>query len=103
MLDRCPQYLIKESQRPCPIGLHGQKNHYNAIENLASFAALILVANLTSISNNATTTTAVAYFWFRAAHYLFYILAVPFGRSLTFTSRWSAQFCILYPFLSIGS
>jgi len=69
----------------------GKKNHYNAIENLASFAALILVANLASISNNTTTTAAVAYFWFRAAHNLFYIVDLPFSRSLTFTGGWLAQ------------
>lgn len=80
-----------------------KKSHYNAIENLAPFAAFILVANLARISNNATATAAVAYFWFRAAHYLFYIVAVPFGRSLTFTGGWLAQLYILYLILSVGS
>ena len=52
---------------------------------------LILVANLASISNNTTTTAAVAYFWFRAAHNLFYIVDLLFSRSLTFTGGWLAQ------------
>ncbi|MGY9062804.1 MAG: MAPEG family protein [Rhodospirillales bacterium] len=69
----------------------GKKSHYNAIENLASFAALILFAYLSSISKNTTTTAAVAYFWFRAAHNLFYILGLLFSRSLTFTGGWLAQ------------
>ena len=88
---------------PARLGRTGKKSHYNAIENLAPFAAFILVANLARISNNATATAAVDYFWFRAAHYLFYIVAVPFGRSLTFTGGWLAQLYILYLILSVGS
>ena len=37
-----------------------KKAHYNAVENLVVFAALVLVANALEISNNATTSAAAA-------------------------------------------
>ena len=54
-----------------------KKVHYNTIVNLTPFATLIIVAHLASISNNAATITAIAYFWFRFAHYGIYIIALP--------------------------
>jgi len=76
-----------------------KKAHYNAIENLAPFAAIVIIAHLMNISNEATAAAATAYFWLRVAHYLLYIPAVPFGRTLTFAGSWLAQLCILYHIL----
>ncbi len=77
-----------------------KKAHYNAIENLVPFAALIIVAHLSTVSNEATATAAIAYFWFRLAHFGLYISAIPFGRTISFTGGWLAQLCILYQILS---
>ena len=88
---------------PARLDRTGKKSHYNAIENLAPFAAFILVANLARISNNATATAAVACFWFRAAHYLFYIVAVPFW-SIIDLYWWMVGVALhLYLILSKGS
>jgi uncharacterized MAPEG superfamily protein len=38
-----------------------KKAHYNAVENLAVFAALVLVAHLTGAANDATAAAAVTY------------------------------------------
>ncbi len=73
-----------------------KKAHYNAIENLLPFAALILVAHAVGVSNAATQTAAMAYFGFRLAHYVVYVLGIPFGRTLTFAGSWLAQLCIIY-------
>jgi hypothetical protein len=53
------------------------KAHYNAVENLVVFAALVLAAHAAGLSNSATATACVAYFWARVVHALAYSFAVP--------------------------
>ena len=79
-----------------------KKAHYNAVENLVPFAALVLVAHLAGVANSATAAAAIAFFWLRLAHYVFYIGNVPFGRTLTFAGGWAAMLCILYQILTAG-
>ena len=86
-----------------PWAARAKKAHANAVENLVPFAVLVLVAHQLDISNTATTSAAVAYFWLRLAHYLSYIANVPFGRTLTFAGAWGAQLCILFQILSLGA
>ena len=78
-----------------------KKAHYNSIEGLAPFAALVLVAHSMGVSNEATQAAAVAYFWLRVAHYIAYVLGIPFGRTLTFAGAWLAQICIAYQVLFV--
>jgi uncharacterized MAPEG superfamily protein len=68
--------------------------HYNAIENLAVFAALVLVAHTAGISTPATEMSSVVYFWARLAHPLAYVLAIPWVRTLAFVAGFAAQLCI---------
>jgi uncharacterized MAPEG superfamily protein len=65
--------------------------HANAIENLAVFATLVLVANAAGISNGATMFAASLYFWSRLAHLAAYTLALPWVRTLAFTGGFVAQ------------
>jgi len=76
-----------------------KRAHYNAIENLAPFAALVIVAHLANVNNDVTASAALACFWFRVAHYIVYTLGIPFGRTLTFAGSWLAQICFLYQIL----
>ncbi len=76
-----------------------KKAHYNAVENLVVFAALVLIAYLTNAANEATAAAAITYFWARVAHYPLYAMGVPFMRTLTFAIGWLAQICILYQIL----
>ena len=78
-----------------------KRAHYNAIENLAPFAALVIVAHLANVNNDVTASAALAFFWFRVAHYIVYTLGIPFGRTLTFAGSWLAQVCFLYQILLI--
>ena len=78
-----------------------KRAHYNAIENLIPFAALVMIANLANVTNPATVSAAIAYFWFRLAYYLAYVSGVPFSRTLTFAGSWLAQLCILYQILVV--
>ena len=63
-----------------------KKAHYNAVENLVVFAALVLVANAMDISNNATTSAAAAFFWARLVHAGAYAAGIPSSRGLS--ARW---------------
>lgn len=73
-----------------------KKAHYNAIENLAPFAALVIVAHLTNTANAATAAAAITFFWARVAHYIVYAAGIPLGRTLTFAVGWAAMACIFW-------
>ena len=72
------------------------KAHYNSIENLAVFAALVLVANAAGISNAAIGTAAMLYFWARVVHLLAYTFAIPWVRTLAFAVGWIAQMVVAW-------
>lgn len=92
-----PALTYKADGTPLPDWAERAKRaHYNAIENLAPFAVLVLVANSAGVSNSATAAAATAYFWLRLAHYVLYVANVPFGRTLTFAGAWASMLCILY-------
>ena len=73
-----------------------KKAHYNAVENLAPFAALVLVAHAAGAANSTTALASIVYFWARVAHYLGYISGIPYVRTLTFTIGWIAMIVIFY-------
>ena len=79
--------------------IRAKKAHYNSIENLIVFAILIITAHLVEVSNDATISASIAYFWLRLAHYPLYVFNVPFGRTLAFAGSWFAQICIGYQVL----
>jgi len=87
---------------PKPQSLWAQrmiKAHYNAVENLVVFAALVLVANAAGISNAAIGTAAMVYFWARVVHLLAYTFGIPWVRTLAFAAGWVAQMAIAWQIL----
>lgn len=62
--------------------------HYNAVENLVVFAALVLAAHSAGRLNDITLLATTGYFWSRVAHAVVYAMAVPWLRTLTFTAGW---------------
>ena len=80
-----PQPLAPWAQRM-------KKAHYNAVENLVMFAALVLMLNALGISNATTVLACNIYFWARLAHYLVYSAGIPWLRTLSFFVSW---LCIL--------
>lgn len=99
-----PTLTYKSDDTPLPAwAARAKKAHANAIENLVPFAVLVLVAHQLDISNIATTSAAVAYFWLRLAHFITYTANVPFGRTVTFAGAWGAQLCILFQILTLGA
>ena len=62
--------------------------HYNAVENLVVFAALVLTAQLAGVLNDVTLLATTEYFWARVAHAVTYAAAIPWLRTLSFTVGW---------------
>lgn len=58
--------------------------HMNSVENLVIFAPLVLSVSISGVSNPATITASMVYFFTRLAHTLIYTLGIPFLRTITF-------------------
>ena len=69
--------------------------HYNAIENLVVFAALVLIASAAGISNDVTVMACEVYLWARVIHVVSYTMAVPFLRTLAFTVGFACQVALV--------
>ena len=74
--------------------------HYNAVENLVVFAALVLAAHAAGVGNGATATACVVYFWARVVHAAAYTFAVPWVRTLAFTVGFFAQATLAWQLLA---
>jgi uncharacterized MAPEG superfamily protein len=74
--------------------------HYNAIENLAVFAALVLVAHLAGVKGEATALACVVYFWARVVHFLAYTFRVAWVRTLAFTVGFLCQMTLAWQILA---
>ena len=68
--------------------------HYNAVENLVVFGALILTANAVGALGHATAMCAVVYFWARVVHLAVYTFAIPWIRTLAFVTGVGCQLCV---------
>jgi uncharacterized MAPEG superfamily protein len=84
-------------ENPKPLGKWAQRlkaAHYNAVENLVVFAALVLIACVAGIHDPAVATAAAVYFWARVVHAVAYTLAVPWVRTLAFVVGFAMQMWI---------
>ena len=87
---------------PAPLAPWAQKMkaaHYNAVENLVVFAALVLVANAAGVSSDTTVMAAQIYVWARVVHVLAYTFAVPWVRTLAFAAGFFCQAAFLVELL----
>src|SRR5262245_20826784 len=55
--------------------------HYNMLENLVLFAALVLVAVATGKSNATVLLGAQIFFWARLAYAVVYLIGIPWLRT----------------------
>ena len=71
---------------PEPEGWMGRSKraHYNLIENLAPFAALVLVAHVSGAASPTSALGAQLFFWGRLAHAVIYIAGIPWARTAAF-------------------
>ena len=65
-----------------------KKAHYNAVENLVVFSALVLTLNAAGVSNATTVLACNIFFWARLVHLLVYTFGIPWLRTLSFAASW---------------
>ena len=86
-----------DSPKPlAPWAQRMKKAHYNAVENLVMFAALVLMLNALGISNATTVMACNIYFWARLVHYLVYTAGIPWLRTLSFAVAWLCVVALLW-------
>jgi uncharacterized MAPEG superfamily protein len=59
-----------------------QRAHWNMLESLPLFIALVLVAGAAHVSNATTLLGAEIFFWGRLAHAVIYVAGIPWLRTL---------------------
>ena len=92
-----PALTYRAETTPMPEwAARAKRAHSNAIENLAPFAALVIVAHLTGAANEATAAAAITFFFARVVHFVLAVMLVPFGRTTAFTVGWLALVCIFW-------
>lgn len=74
--------------------------HYNAVENLVVFAALVLIANAVGVKGEATALACMIYFWARVVHFLAYTFRIPWVRTLAFVVGFGSQLTLAYKILA---
>ncbi len=89
-----------QSEPLSPWGERALRAHRNMLENLPPFAALVLVAQVAGVANEATAWGAVLFFWGRVAHAVIYIAGVPYLRTAAFVVSLSGMFRIARELLS---
>ncbi len=88
---------------PAPLSPWAQRMkaaHYNSVENLVVFAALVITAHLVGVSDSTTATAAMVYFWARVAHLIVYTLGIPWLRTLTFAAGYLAMLVFAWKLLT---
>ncbi|MEW9623372.1 MAPEG family protein [Rhodanobacter geophilus] len=71
-----------------------RRAHANAVENLAVFAPLVIVAALLGVSTPATVVASKLYLGARLAHYVVYAAGIPVVRTLAFVVGLGATLAI---------
>ncbi len=75
--------------------------HVNAMENLAIFSGLAIIAHLAGAGNAGSIVLACqVYFFARLAHYIIYAAGIPVARTLSFAVAWFA--CIIIALALLG-
>ena len=66
--------------------------HLNAVENLAPFAAVVLIAQASGVSTPVTAACAAVYFYARLVHAIVHLggIGVLMVRTVAFTVGWVA-------------
>jgi uncharacterized MAPEG superfamily protein len=59
-----------------------RRAHLNMLESLPLFIALVLVAQIAGKTSSATLAGAELFFWGRLAHWVIYVIGIPWLRTL---------------------
>ncbi|MBV8408989.1 MAG: MAPEG family protein, partial [Alphaproteobacteria bacterium] len=63
-------------------GGRARRAHFNMVENLVLFAALVLIVAVTNKANATTAAGAAIFFWARLAYAVIYLIGIPWLRTL---------------------
>ncbi len=88
-----PQTYRVASTTPLPDWVNrANRAHLNAVENLAPFAAVVLVAHASGVSTSVTALCAAIFFYARLAHAVIHVTGFGrfMARTLAFTVAWIA-------------
>src|SRR5262252_9154890 len=86
-----------------PWARRARQAHANAVENLAVFAPLALLAIALGAGNTPLAGGAAAtYFFARAAHFALYTAGVPVLRTLAFLIGFGAEAALLLAVTGVG-
>lgn len=89
-------YIVAPTSPLPPWVNRAGRTHINAVENLALFAPLVLIAHAAGISTSVTATCAAVYFYVRLAHAVVHITGFSRfkTRTVLFTVAWLA--CLVF-------
>ena len=59
-----------------------QRAHRNMLESLPLFIGLVLIAQIAGKTNGATLTGCELFFWGRLAHWVIYVIGIPWLRTI---------------------
>jgi uncharacterized MAPEG superfamily protein len=59
-----------------------KRAHQNMMESLPLFIGLVLIAHIAGKTNGATLTGCELFFWGRLAHWILYVIGVPWLRTI---------------------
>jgi uncharacterized MAPEG superfamily protein len=76
-----------------------RRAHTNMVENLAPFAAFVLIAHVTGKANATTALGAQLFLGGRIAHTIIYVAGIPVARTLVFFVATFGQLMILFELL----
>ena len=88
-----PQDYKVASTSPLPDWVNrANRAHLNAVENLAPFAAVVLIAHAIGFSSALTGICAAVFFYARLAHALLHVsgFSLLMARTVAFTIGWLA-------------
>ena len=91
----------RENPPPLPPWAHrARRAHRNMLENFPHFAALVLVAHVSGLSNAQTALGATVFFWARVVHAVVYTMGVWRLRALAYFAGVGGELLILARLLS---
>ena len=73
--------------------------HVNAVESLAPFAVMVIIAHLAKVSNDATVLWTMVFFFARVVHAVIFWLGIPYLRTVAFLAGLVATIAIFLEIL----
>jgi uncharacterized MAPEG superfamily protein len=74
--------------------------HEDAIQSLITFSILVILVQLTNLTDQTTAIAAAVYFWARLIHVLAYMIALRWVKTIAFVSGLLAQLWLAWIFFS---